>query len=1163
MKYINLIVAFFLGLNTILAQPLTTILPKDGAFLSKPNVDFSWNVLSGTQNYQVWVAQDQNFTLNLIQSPLISENSWTAISLSNNLWFWKVIADDGVQLSESPVYSFRIFEPNDVAGNTLWLAADSNLVMNGSAVASWNDLSGNGHNFQQITPSDQPLLVSSAPAINNKPVLRFDGVSDFMSAGDVINVGTGNLTTFMVAKGTGSYYSKFGAATSPFNIYACYNIGSTQGHEFAGVGYQAFNSTNSTNFHVISFWANRGGNLARLYRNFNVITTGAITGAPSGYNMTTSNPLLVGRYALTGTPYYLNGDVAEVVFYNSNLNDSLRGLVQNYISYKYAPPVNLGKDTLLSSFCPHTLNMPGYTNYLWNTGETTSTISASSAGIYWVQATNIFGVTSRDTIIIYHPTIPGPGVAAICAGQSVTWNADMGPGWTYLWSTGETSPSITFSTVGTYSVTVTDPFGCSKTSDPAIFGIDNYETTAFLGNDTSLCSGNQVALQVGALETLEYYWNGDLTPNQPGGFVVTASGELTLESVNVNGCVAQDTIQVTVSGIAPSADFSYTDLCGSETGTFTDLSVPAGSDPIASWSWDMGDLTNETTQNVSHSYLTPGVYTVQLYVESAGGCGDLHIETLTVFDPPVSSFTVSGHCEDQQVDFASTSTAGDAAITTYSWNFDMPASGAYNFSAIPIPNRIFPDAATYNVSLVVSDANGCQDSLAIPVVIDPSATVDFNYSLACADSTIQLTDASNTLPGSSYNWSWPGGSSILQNTSAVFGISGSYDVTLAVGNTFGCTSTLTKTIVVHPLPLLFLDFGPHCAGTYMNASALTAISNGTVDSVQWLFNGTGLTTGFDVDYLVQQTGQLEVLATAYSDQGCSASVGQNLDVISELDVTFTPLNGTAGAGDIFQFDNTSTGTNVALWNFGDGQFSSVFDATHVYDEQYIDSVMNVYLIGLNNEGCMDTAYGQITVQRPFLDLALEEVFVQSTGQWEIVGVRMRNTGTINVAKAELWVETRAGRLVQETWTGLLAPGQDSIYIFNGQVQSFISEQDDQDDFICVNGVAYSYSQDIEEDLSNNTACKDVEGDRPVLLPVYPNPASGTINISLLISKDESVDLYLTDAIGQRVAEIYKDQQLGAGYYQQAVDVKTLRSGVYFIRLISEGQDISEKILINN
>ena len=158
---------------------------------------------------------------------------------------------------ESLINNFKIFQPNNISGNSLWLAADSNVTQAGGVVSAWNDISGNGHIFSQTVVADQPILVANTPMLNNQAVLRFDGVSDYFNGGNILNIGTNNLTTFMLVKGTGSYYAKFGSGGSPFNIYGCYNIGAEQGHELAGSGYQAFTTTNATNYHVLNFLMNQ------------------------------------------------------------------------------------------------------------------------------------------------------------------------------------------------------------------------------------------------------------------------------------------------------------------------------------------------------------------------------------------------------------------------------------------------------------------------------------------------------------------------------------------------------------------------------------------------------------------------------------------------------------------------------------------------------------------------------------------------------------------------------------------------------------------------------------------------------------------------------------------------------------------------------------------
>src|SRR6185369_17071403 len=68
-------------------------------------------------------------------------------------------------------------------GLQLWLKADAGITTNASGgVIQWNDQTANGNNALQITDSQAPLFVPAA--LNNKPVLRFDGADDFLNVLD-------------------------------------------------------------------------------------------------------------------------------------------------------------------------------------------------------------------------------------------------------------------------------------------------------------------------------------------------------------------------------------------------------------------------------------------------------------------------------------------------------------------------------------------------------------------------------------------------------------------------------------------------------------------------------------------------------------------------------------------------------------------------------------------------------------------------------------------------------------------------------------------------------------------------------------------------------------------------------------------------------------------
>lgn len=137
-----------------------------------------------------------------------------------------------------------------------------------------------------------------------------------------------------------------------------------------------------------------------------------------------------------------------------------------HIEIKPTPRPNLGSDSLVCAV-PLTLS-PHITgsSYLWNTGFVSQNISISGPGKYWVRVTGPNGCAGADTVIITQGVSPvvtlGPDTG-YCQGSSMVLYAGN-PGSSYIWSTGSTSSSITVSSPGTYSVTVTHPSSC-KNSD--------------------------------------------------------------------------------------------------------------------------------------------------------------------------------------------------------------------------------------------------------------------------------------------------------------------------------------------------------------------------------------------------------------------------------------------------------------------------------------------------------------------------------------------------------------------------------------------------------------------------------------------------------------------------------------------------------------------------
>lgn len=129
------------------------------------------------------------------------------------------------------------------------------------------------------------------------------------------------------------------------------------------------------------------------------------------------------------------------------------------------------------SFCEGgsvTLTSNASSGNLWNTGETTQSITVQATGSYYLtrSVNSICGTLQSNTIsttvnpIPAAPVITPQGSTNICVGSSVVLQSDLQDG--ILWSNNISGPSITVTTAGTYTATVTSNQGCTSIPSNAI-----------------------------------------------------------------------------------------------------------------------------------------------------------------------------------------------------------------------------------------------------------------------------------------------------------------------------------------------------------------------------------------------------------------------------------------------------------------------------------------------------------------------------------------------------------------------------------------------------------------------------------------------------------------------------------------------------------------------
>ena len=134
------------------------------------------------------------------------------------------------------------------------------------------------------------------------------------------------------------------------------------------------------------------------------------------------------------------------------------------------------------------------------------------------------------------------------------------------------------------------------------------------------------------------------------------------------------------------------------------------------WRWDFNNdgFIDDTTQNPTYIYTTPGKYGVKLIVTNQFGCTDTMLKTnyIEAFEKPVAKFVSSDTavCPHTVISFLNQSTFA-APIVKYHWDFGVPTTLADTSDlANPIPYK-YDITGVYTVSLYLEDVNGCNDLL--------------------------------------------------------------------------------------------------------------------------------------------------------------------------------------------------------------------------------------------------------------------------------------------------------------------------------------------------------------------------------------------------------------------------------------------------------------------
>ena len=283
----------------------------------------------------------------------------------------------------------------------------------------------------------------------------------------------------------------------------------------------------------------------------------------------------------------------------------------------------LTDDTMICRNQSVLLDASGGTNYLWSTGDTTSSIEVSpqDTTTYYVDVYNLYDCMARDSVKVAVAEIPNPVInsgndTVICRGDCIELGISQSGN--ILWNTGQTADTIIVcpNETTTYYVDVINEYDCLASDTITVFVQNPPIINA--GLDTTICQGNCATLNASGGE--EYLWsNGDTTfwsvvcPAYDSMYYVTGYSGL--------GCSAKDSIIVFVN---PAPDIEMTADTGVCSGDCLNLTASGG----VSYLW----ITGDTTANITVCPEKPYAYYVE--VKAASGCSAIDSTVVDIFPKP-------------------------------------------------------------------------------------------------------------------------------------------------------------------------------------------------------------------------------------------------------------------------------------------------------------------------------------------------------------------------------------------------------------------------------------------------------------------------------------------------------------------------------------------------
>ncbi|MCB0381356.1 MAG: hypothetical protein KDD24_08870, partial [Flavobacteriales bacterium] len=649
----------------------------------------------------------------------------------------------------------------------------------------------------------------------------------------------------------------------------------------------------------------------------------------------------------------------------------------------------------------------GADSYLWNTGETTQSITVSTPGTYDVDVIPVTGPACAinltkevyefiDTVQAVFSLSPD----TICAGQSISftesstisglgsinsWDWDFDGDGNVDVSTQNPTPQV-YNTPGTYDVNLSvATTGC--VDDTTIQVVVNPLSTANF-TAPAVCLGDTTVftdISTAGVDSWNWDFNNDglidnTTQNPKYLFLSEGTYPVNLE-VSIGGaCVKDTTIDIIVHP-KPVADFVVNDTCLTLANQFNDNSnVSSGT--ITGWDWDFDNngTVDNTTQNPTNTYGASGIQTIELVVTTNNTCRDTVTKTVEIFENPVAAFVSDTACEPFVSTMTDATVLGSIGIANWNWDFDANATID---NTNQNPTNTFGVAGSYPVTLNVTDSNGCVSSVTENVIIAPKPTAAFSFSDVCFGANTIFTNLSNGNGGTINAWAWDyTNNGVVNSTNQTpvggygYSSAGNYDAVLVVTTTQGCKDTVINVVDVDAIPVANYSAAAVCLGDVTQFYDSSVVANSNIVQWNWNFENDAI---IDVNtqnptHTYPAVGPFNASLNVVSDSGCFNTVIIPVDVNPNPIANFTTDTACLTSATTFTDVTTLGAVAIEFWEWDFDNNSTIDDGNQ--NPTFTFTPAGNYIVGLNvidSLGCShDTTLNVTVSENPFADFTFSD-----------------------------------------------------------------------------------------------------------------------------------------------------------------------------------------------